>query len=262
MARLLVKGLARAGLLRPAFRLRERIRAAEGPKVPPTAPDGLPLPRRLMMVRVAGHADWRQFYESGEAQARAFAEVAEAAGLPFGEAGVVLDWGCGCGRVSRHLSKHTQAKIVGRDPDAMTVGWCAANLPGDYRVCSPQPPLDLGEASVDAAISLSVFTHLTLPQQKLWLAELARVIRPGGALLLTFMDEAHHNAWRLGAARAELERDGFAVTTTELEGTNHMGTFQTRAQLTELAAPWFEARTARGSQETALQQAVIGFRRR
>jgi SAM-dependent methyltransferase len=256
------QGLAAVGLLGPAFRLRERLRARQGPKPPPLAPDGLPLPDRLLMVRVVGHADWQAFYESGEMHAAVFADVAAAVGRPLSEASTLLDWGCGSGRVTRHLPRHTGARILGRDPDALTVGWCARNLPGDFATCGLHPPLDLGDGSIDAAISLSVFTHLSAATQGEWLAELARVIHPGGLLLLTFMDEQHHMAGHLGAARADLDTHGFAVTTTALEGTNHMATFQTLGNVVGAAAPWFDAAASRTSRETALEQAIVALVRR
>ena len=259
---LLRQGLAAVGLLRLAFRLRERLRARGWARPPQLAPDGLPLPDRLLMVRVVGHADWRQFYETGQAHAAVFAEMAEAVGRPLSQAGAVLDWGCGCGRVTRHLMRHTPARIVGRDPDAMTVGWCAKHLPGDFRASRLHPPLDLADASIDAAVSLSVFTHLGEATQVEWLAELARVIRPGGLLLLTFMDEQHHMAGHLGSVRADLDARGFAVTTSALEGTNHMATFQTLANVAAAAAPWFDAPAARTSAETSLQQALVALVRR
>lgn len=258
-----LRNLLRAtGLLRPAFRLRERLRALSFPKPPRTAPDGLPLPDRLRMVRVVGHADWRQFYDTGLDHAAIYAAIAAEAGAPLSEARTILDWGCGCGRIARHLSRHTQAQVLGRDIDPVTVGWSARHLPGDYRLSGFSPPLDLADGAVDAAIAQSVFTHLSRPAQAAWLAELARVLRPGGLLLLSFMDERHHQARRLGAAQAELEREGFAVTTEALEGTNHMATFQTRAQLAESAAPWFAEAAARASDETSLHQAVLALIRR
>jgi 2-polyprenyl-3-methyl-5-hydroxy-6-metoxy-1,4-benzoquinol methylase len=253
------KALSALGLLRPAFRLRERLRARAWPKPPALAPDGRPLPDRLLMVRVVSHADWRVFYETGEAHAAVFAELAQAAGRPLAEARTVLDWGCGCGRISRHLPRHTTATIMGRDLDARSTDWCAKHLAGDFRSCGLQPPLDLADGAIDAALSQSVLTHLGAETQRAWLAELARVIRPGGLLMLSFMDEHHHMVAHLGAAKADLAERGFAVTTTALEGTNHMATFQTLQQLTAAAAPWFRIAAARASGETALQQAVVAL---
>jgi SAM-dependent methyltransferase len=174
----------------------------------------------------------------------------------------VLDWGCGCGRISRHLPRHTDARIVGRDIDPVTVAWSAANLPGDFRLSGLAPPLDLGDGSVDVILAQSVFTHLGEAAQRAWLAELARVLAPGGLLLLSFMDERHHRVDLLGAARADLDARGFAVTTTALEGTNHMATFQTRDQLAASAAPWFGAAAHRASGDTTLAQAVLALVRR
>jgi SAM-dependent methyltransferase len=261
MPSLLRRVLAGTGLLEPVFRLREWQRALGGGAVPALGPDGLPLPRRIHMVRVVGHANWRQFYESGRIDAAFFAELAEAAGVPMGSARTVLDWGCGSGRVTRHLRSHTGAQILGRDLDPVTVGWAARNLPGDFKPCGLTPPLDLADGSVDIVTSLSVFTHLSRAGQMAWLAELARILRPGGLLLLTFMDETHLDAVHLGAARAGLEAEGFAVTTSALEGTNHMATFQTRDQLVA-AATAFDAVLSRTSAETPMRQAAVALVRR
>src|SRR5689334_20496366 len=94
------RALAATGLLLPAFRLRETIRALQFPPPPAKAPDGLPVPTRLNMVRVVGHANWEQFYETGRLQAEVFAALAAEAGAPFGQASTLLDWGCGCGRIT------------------------------------------------------------------------------------------------------------------------------------------------------------------
>jgi SAM-dependent methyltransferase len=41
------------------------------------------------------------------------------------------------------------------------------------------------DATFDLVYSLSVFTHLSEPLQRFWIDELARVLRPGGFLLIT-----------------------------------------------------------------------------
>lgn len=250
---------AATGLMRVVFRLREFRRAREGPRVPSVGPDGLPLPSRSQMIRVTNNADWRANFESGAAQAAVFADLAETCGVALNSASAVLDWGCGCGRVTRHLSKFTSAQIFGRDIDRNNIRWAARNLPGDFKVSRHRPPLDLADASVDVALSLSVFTHIGMAAQHAWLAELARVIRPGGLLLLTFMDEEHPGAADAGVDREKLRSTGFAVNTSALEGTNYMATFQTRDQLSAVARPHFREVIARRSGETALQQAVIGL---
>ena len=99
----------------------------------------------------------------------------------------ILDWGCGPARVVRHLPALLPgARIVGSDYNAGTIDWCRRHIEGvDFRLNGLQPPLDLPPTSVDAAYSLSVLTHLSEANHGLWIEELARVIRPGGLLLLT-----------------------------------------------------------------------------
>lgn len=244
--------------MRIVFRFRELRRARLGPAVPAVGPDGLPLPPRSHLIRVTNNADWRANFQSGADQAATFAELAGICGVGLDSAAVVLDWGCGCGRVTRHLSNFTSAQILGRDTDRKNVRWAARNLPGDFKLSRQKPPLDLADASVDVALSLSVFTHIGLVAQRAWLAELARVIRPGGLLLLTFMDEEYAGASDPNAYEA-LRAAGFAANTSNLEGTNYMAVFQTRGQLVAAAKPYFREVLARQSGETALQQAVLGL---
>jgi SAM-dependent methyltransferase len=109
-----------------------------------------------------------------------------------------LDWGCGCGRISRYLARVGVKRLVGCDLDSEAVRWCAANLRGDFRSCSPDPPLPLGDGEIDIAIASSVFTHLDRDRQQHWLAELRRVLRPGGLLIASV---AGLHAYMLGPSR-------------------------------------------------------------
>lgn len=92
----------------------------------------------------------------------------------------VLDWGCGCGRVARHLH---EVRLYGCDIDAEAVAWCQDNLVGEYTTSDLFPPLPYQDSSFDAIMACSVFTHLPRRDQFRWLKELARVLRPGGVLL-------------------------------------------------------------------------------
>ncbi len=101
---------------------------------------------------------------------------------------VLLDWGCGHGRVTRHFIREwSGSTVIGMDIDAENVEWALDNLRPGHFVASPlMPPCPLDDASVDAAFSISVMTHLRLDVQLAWLADLARVIRPGGIVLMSF----------------------------------------------------------------------------
>ncbi len=100
----------------------------------------------------------------------------------------VLDFGCGCGRVLRGLHHQApQHEYHGTDIDPEAIDWCQQNLKevGQFRHNQSAPPLAFDDASFDCVYSISVFTHLPEAMQFEWLAELARITKPGGQLLLT-----------------------------------------------------------------------------
>ena len=105
----------------------------------------------------------------------------------------LLDWGCGHGRVTCHfIAGWPQSRVFGSDIDAENVAWCRAHLDAErFSVAPLWPPSGFADAAFDAVIGVSVVTHLTAEAQIAWLAELARLLRPGGIALLTFQDEAH-----------------------------------------------------------------------
>ncbi|CAH0193632.1 class I SAM-dependent methyltransferase [Roseomonas sp. CECT 9278] len=98
----------------------------------------------------------------------------------------VLDWGVGCGRLVRHFNKETDARVTGIDIDSDNVAWCNANLRGTFHTVGLHPPTELPDAAFDLIYACSVLSHLTEPDADAWLAEIARVLAPGGLALLSF----------------------------------------------------------------------------
>ena len=99
-----------------------------------------------------------------------------------------LDFGCGAGRTLRHfLAEAESCEIWGADVDARSIQWLDANLcpPLHALRCAPAPPLELETASFDLIWAISVFTHLT-DQSCAWLAELHRLLKPGGLLMASY----------------------------------------------------------------------------
>lgn len=94
-----------------------------------------------------------------------------------------LDFGCGSGRVARHLGAIDAITLTGVDVDRRAVSWCMQHLRGDFRVIAPDPPLPFADGSFDVICAVSVFTHLDEAAQLRWLAELRRVLREGGMLV-------------------------------------------------------------------------------
>jgi len=254
--RSLVRGL---GLLGAYYRLLEWRAAMAAPQPPRVADDGKPLPGRLAMMRIGGTSDWRFFYERGKATARTLVDAARAAGAAPARWQAVLDWGCGCGRIARHMPAHTPAKIIGRDIDAYTIRWPQEHLDGDYRVSGLKPPLDLAPASVDFVYGFSVLTHLSAPMQAAWLEELARVLKPGALAALTYHDMQHPAVQRVTFRD---EQNGVHVTESTMEGSNLVAAFQDISSIQRAAAPWFDLAHHMTLSETLFDQSLAVLRRK
>jgi len=122
----------------------------------------------------------------------------------------LLDFGCGCGRVTRFLAyERFAAQLVGCDIDPEAIAWCRENIPAvDFQVTPYTPPLSFSDDSFDFIYSISIFTHLHPEEQFAWLQELRRIASPGAILILSV--QGHNRNWsRLpDEVKARLEHDG------------------------------------------------------
>jgi ubiquinone/menaquinone biosynthesis C-methylase UbiE len=112
---------------------------------------------------------------------------AEALGHPLKPESQVLDFGCGWGRVQRFFWHEVDAaNLHGVDVDFSAVAVCRTlGVPGTFQTISPEGKLPFADQSFDLIYGLSVFTHLSLKSADHWMAELHRVLRPGGVLAIT-----------------------------------------------------------------------------
>ena len=209
LRRRVLDGLDRLHLARPAVRAYELALAARSrlTRDGAVADDGLPLPPARLRVQVGPlHADPTFFLRSGRRHAELIRELVGAAGTSVAEVGAMLDWGCGCGRVLRHWTDLSPRDIHGCDIDARMVDWCNANLPFGVVRTELVPPLPYSDGPFGLVYAFSVFTHLSEELQHAWMRESARVLRPGGLLLLSTLGEHYASLDRL----SESERRRFA----------------------------------------------------
>ncbi len=98
-----------------------------------------------------------------------------------------LDFGCSSGRVLRVLhAAYPDTGWSGCDPNRRAIEWADEHLDGiEFFVSNDDPPLPLGEGSLDLAYAISIWSHFAPELGLRWLAEMHRLIRPDGHLVLT-----------------------------------------------------------------------------
>lgn len=137
------------------------------------------------MMRVGGNTDPAHYDHVGRDAATQMMKVAaEHSKRPLVD---LLDWGCGPGRVARHLiNDRPEINVRGCDIDAEAIDWCNCNVAGGvFCVSSLWPPLPYTDESFDVVLACSVMTHLSRRAQRVWLTEIARVLRCGGVFVAT-----------------------------------------------------------------------------
>ena len=136
----------------------------------------------------------------------------------------VLDVGSGYGRVAHALARREfDGAYLGLEILPRHVGWCDEHITpasgGRYEfahldvrnerynptgsMAAEEATFDVASGSVDVAVLTSVFTHMYPAEIERYLAELARVLRPGGRALTTFfaLDETWREAQLAGRVK-------------------------------------------------------------
>ena len=156
--------------------------------------DPLAPPRRLL------GDDYSEFERIGE---EFLGHLVEVGGLRPGDR--VLDMGCGLGRMAVPLTRHltVAGSYEGFDVVRPEIEWCRRTISArhpnfQFRVLDvrnerynpggqEQPTAwPYADATFDFAIAASLFTHLRPDDTAAYIAEAARVLRPGGTLFATF----------------------------------------------------------------------------
>ena len=151
---------------------------------------GEPMPPLDIMADGHAHCDYAFYYEHGLFQARFYVDMfARHFDFSRSEPVQIFEWGCGTGRVLRHVRRLYDPAAVGirgSDYNPAVVEWCANAFP-DIPVIRNElaPPLELDDNSIDIAYCGSVFTHLSDELCRRWIAELSRIVRPGGLIAFT-----------------------------------------------------------------------------
>ncbi len=131
------------------------------------------------------HLNYRSYYFGGRSSAKDIvAEVSQHIALKNKK---ILDWGCGPGRIIRHMHEFVEdCEVYGVDYNPTNLDWCKENIPNvHFSKNEINPPLNFDAQSMDFIYGISIFTHLSAPNHEAWMNELARVCKSGGVVYLT-----------------------------------------------------------------------------
>ncbi len=157
-----------------------------GPRLAERAGGHPPVPSPRLMHFVTGTTDLNWFLLSGRQGALSIEAILQKNKLALKDFKAVLDFGGGIGRVIRHFDHLRGPQFFGCDYNPELIAWCRQNLKfAQFQVNALEGRLNYADGQFDLIYALSVFTHLTLPQQDFWMQELGRILRPGGYLLIS-----------------------------------------------------------------------------
>jgi len=230
------------------FRVKELIEAkfGRGNKDDFVPPDGLPMPPARLRVAISGIADGENHWRGGIVSKVAIEDILKEQDVTVGDFDSLLDFGSGAGRVLRQWADLDGVSLRGCDYNADAIEWAQANFPfADCSVNGLEPPLPYEDDSFDFVYVLSVFTHFSEELQPRWMAELARVIRPGGWLIFTTMGLSFRGQLT-DDQQVQFDEEGFVVHFPGSAGSNLCSAYHSPAFARELAGrSGFEAVTSR-----------------
>jgi SAM-dependent methyltransferase len=203
----------------------------------------IPVPPSDLIFLVSGHRSPDLYLTIGKAAFDRVRQTFHLAGRSLDSFTDVLEWGCGCARITRHWFDDNLAagkRICGCDINPKLIQWCQENvIQGEFQTCGLLPPTGYADASFDVVYAGSVLTHLGIQAQFAWMRELWRVLRPGGLAVITF-----HGSFYLTKFRT---RDSFDLrfldehligVVGEEEGSNSFGSIHTPGAIMSLFEPF------------------------
>ena len=127
---------------------------------------------------------------------------------PVPEGGLLIDVGCGPGRLARYLKDRPALRYLGTDVvgELLEVARAECGRP-DWRfeeVTGFAIPAEA--ASADVVTFFGVFTNMLPEQSFLLVREAARVLRPGGRILASYLDISGHRGHFLDLVEHQTQR--------------------------------------------------------
>lgn len=195
-----------------------------------------PLPPDELLFET-GQLNYQWYLESGRTAAAEFASYFHQ--FHPSPAKKVLDWGCGVGRVTRHLPEFfPEADITGIDINQSSIQWLQQHIPNSKFLLASDihPPLS---SPFDLIIGISVLTHIPADQQSSSLLQLQQWLSPHGIACISTRGRHYHPELSSQQLR-ELNYTGLLTCGASLPGSRGMRTYHTPIGLQQLLPPELE----------------------
>lgn len=136
----------------------------------------------------------------------------------------VLDFGCGSGRVAHSLAKRVKLKrYLGTDVVQPLLDYAATKTPSDYQfVKHHELTIPAEDEAFDISYAFSVFTHLLQAEIFIYMTDIARVTKPGGTFVFSFLELASPMHWTIFDQTVAQQRASTSV---------HLNMFTERSQI-------------------------------
>lgn len=132
-------------------------------------------------------------------------EILRHAGLQAGQ--TVVDLGCGSGRLAVALARDLEVDYLGLDVVPALLRYARSKSPASYRFeLNRTLTLPMPADSVDLLCAFSLFTHLLHAETYLYLEDAFRCLRPGGRVVMSFLEFAIDDHWAVFAQTVESQR--------------------------------------------------------
>jgi SAM-dependent methyltransferase len=189
------------------------------------------IPDSERLSAVSGSDNLEMFLNAGTNSAEELLKCVRLAGFDPFERRRVLDFGCGCARVLRHLLPlSARSELWGCDIDQNAIGYCRSAIGGARFVANrADPPLPFAEGAFDFVFSISIFTHLARTLHDAWVKEIRRVVSREGLVVVSlhgqqawekvrgsasFRDDLKLRSDEFAGAESDWSREGFALLTS------------------------------------------------
>jgi 2-polyprenyl-3-methyl-5-hydroxy-6-metoxy-1,4-benzoquinol methylase len=126
------------------------------------------------------------YYDGGERNVSEIESILAALGAPLRDAGSILEFACGHGRLTRHLVRRVSpAKLTVSDIDRSAVDFVARTFGVRGVYSTREPEQLLHDVRYDLILVVSLFSHLPIQTWIRWLNRLNDLLLPDGLLVFS-----------------------------------------------------------------------------